>query len=156
MAKRGRKPKSQNLGPFASVTAAGAPVEPGIIAEDADAHAMWIATVALLEDRRILSPADQGVLAAYCSAWSTFCRCRRLLAPKADPTTGEVRDPFLVINTVTGSVKASPLIGSLSGAERSLASFASALGLTPVDRERAAAIVDQDQIDPLDEFLAGG
>jgi P27 family predicted phage terminase small subunit len=156
MAKRGRKPKNQNLGPFASVTAAGAPVKPGIIAEDADASSMWDATVALLEDRKILSPADQGVLAAYCSAWSTFCRCRRLLKPKVDPQTGETHDPFVVYNPVTGATKANMLIGSLSGAERSLASFASALGLTPVDRERAAAIVDQNQTDPLDEFLAGG
>ncbi|APW60472.1 P27 family phage terminase small subunit [Paludisphaera borealis] len=166
MAKRGRRPDPPELriakqnagktyGPFATIREAGEPDKPETISSDPYASEIWDRLVAMLTDRKILSPADQGIMVAYCSAYSTVVRCRKLLQPKVDPKTGAIHDPFVVFNEITGATKANGLLGTLSGAERSLASFASSLGLTPVDRGRAAVIEDLEQRDELEDILAG-
>jgi len=119
---------------------------PETIASDPIAASEWSRLVDMLEDRRTLSPADAGVLAAYCSAWSTLVRCREELAKGGLTTT----------NVKTGAIKAHALCGVLSGAERSLVSFASELGLSPTSRSRTSQVPAPDEVDPLDEFLANG
>jgi P27 family predicted phage terminase small subunit len=154
MAKRGRKPKPPELrivesnaarppaGPFATLRAGGEPPKPPTIADDPTASAEWDRVVELLTDRRVLSPADMAILALYCSAWSTVVRCRKILAPVFDPATGAlISDPF-TCDTAQGGVKINPVVGALSGAERSLASFASELGLTPTARGRVDVFED--------------
>jgi P27 family predicted phage terminase small subunit len=143
MAKRGRKPDPPKLrilkanagrdaGPFAAVRAGGEPPKPETIAADPIASAIWDRTASLLNDRRVLSPADEGVLVAYCSAFATVVRVREALLGR----------DLVVTNFKTGAVKAHPLLGVLSGAERSLHSFAGTLGLTPTDRGRVEVIGD--------------
>lgn len=155
---RGRKPdppairaakenerRTVAAGPFAELRVAGQPDKPDWIASCSIASAEWDRLIDLLEDRRILSPTDAGVLAAYCSAYSTVARCREELNKSGLTTT----------NTRSGNVKANALLGVLSGAERSLVSFASELGLSPTARGRVTTVQDVDQGDELDEFLAG-
>lgn len=158
MAQRGRKPDPPALkvlkanqartiaaGPFAGLRQGGAPDKPETIASDEVASAEWDRLCSMLEDRRILSPADLGILLAYCSAFSTVVRCREILRPKKDPETGKVVDPYLLENEVSGVTKIHPAVGALSGAERSLVSFASELGITPTARGRVTTVEDVDK-----------
>jgi len=141
---RGRKPDPPELrvlkanfsrtaasGPFAELRDAGEPPKPTAIADCEIASAEWDRLVALLSDRAILSPADAGVLTAYCSAYSTVIRCRE-----------ELNKSPLTVLSAGGSLKPNPLLGVLSGAERSLVSFASTLGLSPTDRGRVTTLHD--------------
>jgi P27 family predicted phage terminase small subunit len=158
---RGRKPDPPELkvfksaqrraaGPFAGVRDGGAPAKPATIADDQVAADEWDRLVELLDGRRILSPADMAVVAVYCSAWSTICRCREMLrvqkVVRLDPNTGEAVveefDPFLVTNRMTGVVKIHPAVGVLSGAERTLVSVAAELGLSPTARGRVVTLED--------------
>lgn len=158
MAKRGRKTETAEekaakenarrlaeAGPFATIRGSGRPVKPDSITGCPIASAEWDRLVELLDDRAILAPSDSGVLAAYCSAFSTLVRCRQELN-----TAGLTSE-----NKRTGAVKAHPLLGVLSGAERSLVSFASELGLSPTARGRVTMVEDLQKTDDLDEFLAG-
>ena len=106
MAKRGRKPTPIPLkvarinaesapGPFAFVRQAGSPHRPETISSDPIASEIWDRMVGMLTDRKILSPADEGILISFCSAYSTVVRCRNLLKPTVDPETGKVREPIL-------------------------------------------------------------
>lgn len=140
---RGRKPAPPKLrvlkanegresGPFAGLRAAGAPAKPETIADDPVASREWDRVVDLLTDRSVLSPADLGILVSYCSAYSRVVQVRAEL----------LHQPLTVVNEESGVIKAHPLLGVLSGAERSLYTFASALGLTPTDRGRVTTIED--------------
>jgi P27 family predicted phage terminase small subunit len=140
MAKRGRKPTPRKV----DSAVEGAPVKPGFIAEDPCADAEWDRVVELMADRNTLGASDSGVLASYCSAFSTIAQCRRELAGV----------PLTVTNVVSGVVKPHPLLGALSGAERSLVSFASELGLSPTSRARASAIESREEEDDLERILA--
>ena len=144
MAKAGRKPDPPALrvlklnaartaaaGPFAELRDAGEPPKPQAIADCEIASAEWDRLVSLLSERAILSPADLGVLVAYCSAFSTVVRCRE-----------ELNKSPLTTLSAGGSLKPHPLIGVLSGAERSLVSFASELGLSPTARGRVTTVHD--------------
>jgi P27 family predicted phage terminase small subunit len=152
---RGRKPDPPELkvfkaaqrraaGPFAQVRDAGSPPMPATIADDPVAAAEWERLAELLAGRGVLSPADMAVVAAYCSTWSTICRCREILRPKVDQA-GAVVDPYLVTNRMTGAVKIHPAAGVLSGAERSLVAFAAELGLSPTARGRVTTLEDLDR-----------
>lgn len=142
---RGRKPDPPELrvlkanaartaaaGPFAEFRDAGEPPMPKAIADCEIASAEWTRLVSMLSSKAILSPADAGVLTAYCSAYSTVVRCRQELN----------KSPLTSFNEKSGAVKAHPLLGVLSGAERSLVSFASELGLSPTARGRVTTIQD--------------
>lgn len=123
-----------DVGPFAVIREGGEPPKPRPIAIDEVASAEWDRCVSLLMDRAILSPADAGILAAYCSAYSTWHRIRLRL---------DGLDP-VVVNEKSGAIKAHPLFGVLSGAESSMARYAAALGMTPTDRGRVEAVDDDD------------
>lgn len=140
---RGRKPAPPKLrvlkanegresGPFAGLRAAGAPAKPETIADDPVASAIWDRTASLLQDRSILSPADEGILVSYCSVYAQLIEVRAALRGQ----------PLTVVNEESGAMKAHPLLGVKSGLERSLYTFASALGLTPTDRGRVTTIED--------------
>lgn len=141
---RGRKPDPPELkilkmnasrtvasGPFADLRDAGQPPKPEAIKGCEIASAEWDRLLSLLSERAILSPADLGVLTAYCSAYSTVVRCRE-----------ELNKSPLTVLSAGGSLKPHPLLGVLSGAERSLVSFASELGLSPTARGRVTTISD--------------
>jgi P27 family predicted phage terminase small subunit len=145
MAAKGRRPDPPQLrvlkenarrtvaaGPFAGLRDGGAPPKPETVAADPIASAEWDRLVEMLDARRILSPADMGVLTAYVSAYSTVVRCRDVL----------LKEPLTVTSVKEGATKAHPLLGVLSGAERSLVSFASELGLSPTARGRVTTIAD--------------
>ncbi|WP_165073307.1 phage terminase small subunit P27 family [Paludisphaera rhizosphaerae] len=137
MPARGRKPKRKTGAsnrPFSGVDAVGAPPKPAIIADDVDASGEWDRVCQLLTDNQVLSPADLGILVAYCSAYSTVARCRRELA----------FEPMLVHNSKTGAIKTHPLYNTLSAAEGALARYAGVLGLTPADRGRVEALDNSD------------
>jgi phage terminase small subunit len=70
-------------------------------------------------------------------------RCRQELAEA----------PLTSFNEKSGAHRAHPLLSVLSGAERSLVSFASELGMSPTARARAA-VVEPAGGDDLDAFLA--
>jgi P27 family predicted phage terminase small subunit len=143
MAQRGRKPKT-DPGPVVGVEASEPPM-PAFVKNDKVARAEWRRVVALLTGRRTLSAADAALVGAYCSAYSTVHRCRMELDGAES----------LTVVTAAGGVKAHPLVSVLSGAERSLATFADALGMSPTARARAA-VIDPAGGDDLDEFLADG
>lgn len=145
MAKRGRKPdppqlrvlkanaaKAGGAGPFAGIRTAGEPEKPDFVAGNPEASALWDRLVSLLSDKKILSQADEGILACYCLAWAEVAHCTRVLASEG----------YMVSNDATGAVKAHPLLGVRSGAQTRLSKFASMLGLSPVDRGRITTLED--------------
>jgi P27 family predicted phage terminase small subunit len=140
MAARGRKPKPKPVDPIVI----GVPDKPEFIKQDAVASAEWDRVTSLMAEQNILSKSDMGVLAAYCSAFSTICQCRKELS-------GAI---LTITNPVSGTTKAHPLLGVLAGAERSLSSFSSELGLSPTSRARAAVVESRAEEDDLERILA--
>lgn len=112
---------------------------------DGEARAKWDELVPLLDSAGILSKLDQGVLAAYCVAWQTFCDCTAIIAAEGRTASGE-----------RGNLKSHPAVTQQGQAMNQLRLLGSQLGLSPEGRLRIHAEGDAGAEDPMDGFLKGG
>jgi P27 family predicted phage terminase small subunit len=159
MAKRGRKPippedklinrrKWNGTVPFARQPVFGDPHKPETIATDPIASQAWDDMVKHLHDRSILSPADWGILAVYCDAYSRLVRARDALKP-----VGGKPVALTCPSTVGGAMKINPLMTIVSMAGHDLVCAAKQLGATPAARTRLAVAVAGKPTDALEDFL---
>lgn len=141
MASRGRKPALLKL---PTSQGGGKPTKPKTIRDDEVASKLWDALVKDLVAASILAPSDGPVLAALCSAFSRFVRCREILAT----------EDWVIVNDSTGAVKAHPLLGVEAGAANEINRYASELGLSPTARARITRVADESKEQSLDDLLA--
>lgn len=101
-----------------------------------DAREEWLRVVPELARLGLLSTADTGALAVYCSSYGTFMRAEQVIAA-ADSLT---------FTTPKGYVMQIPEVSIRSNAARELMAAAEKLGLTPNSRSRVG-IEDPEQKD---------
>lgn len=112
---------------------------------DGEARAKWDELCPLLDQAGILSKLDQGILAAYCVAWSNFVE-----------TTAQIAQFGRATNTGKGGYKNSPYASQQTVAMNQLRLLGAQLGLSPEGRLRIHAEGDAGAEDPMDGFLKGG
>lgn len=96
----------------------------------------WNRLVEALYKSGLMTDADVGALASYCSAYGRWVQAERQLneAAKADPETGG-----LVIRTSNGNVIQNPLVGIANKAHNDVMRYAAEFGMTPASRTRVDA-----------------
>lgn len=108
------------------------------------AKAEWRRVVKILAPLNILSPADQRVLACYCSAVAQLDEIEELLAREGLTTTTE-----------KGATKAHPAVAMQRSAWAAVLRFAAVIGLDPAARMRVKAPPPAEEKDEFAEFLKG-
>jgi P27 family predicted phage terminase small subunit len=130
--------------PLATAIRAGAPPIPGWL--PAEAKDIWRKTAAVLKAAGLLSPADAGVLTAYCLAGMEMQQCTATLAVAG-----------LMVES-HGQQFPHPLLKTRAAAAGRVKALAAELCLTPAARKRSH--VDTGETagppDPMREFLRQG
>ena len=135
---RGRRPK-----PAAVKKLTGSPGKPANNAEPkyptgvpecpahltGEARREWDRASRLLHDAGVLTPADRGILAGYCTAWSLYVDAVELVN----------RHGIVTQTATTGMEHVSGPFRALSTALNLLRQFAAELGLSPQTRPRIHA-----------------
>ena len=89
--------------------------------------------VGMLEERKTCTPGDYAALALYAECFARWISCKRSIGDQLETQT-TVLDRSGVAHHVT---KVNPLLRVLATTEARLLSLIKALGLSPVDREKA-------------------
>jgi P27 family predicted phage terminase small subunit len=150
---RGRKPTSNECKVFAGERRdrlnldappplSGRPDKPRHL--DADASKEWDRLIPLLEEGKLLSRAESGLLELYCSTYSLWVQARKKLEAEG-----------MVVATPSGGVKASPYIAIASACVNQLGRLLVEFGLTPSARSRLKLGGGSEAPkDDMDEFIA--
>lgn len=115
----------------------------------------WSRVCGRLYRAGLLTEVDQGILAAYCTAYGRWVIAERALShfrsemeKKGDPSHG------LMMTTINGNLIQNPLVGTANKAMQDMARYATDLGMTPSARSRVTAKPPESDEDPADRYLA--
>ena len=114
-----------------------------------DARAEWDRVASDLIASGLITTADLGALAVYCTAYGRWVQAERILAAdaKANPD-----NEGLTIETSNGNVVINPRLGIRNKAAADLMKAAAELGMTPSARSRVQAAPRSKQ-DPAADFF---
>ncbi len=101
---------------------------------DEGAQIEWARVVPLLMAMRVLSPADRGVVAVYCMAYSRWQRAETEIAAGGH-----------VVTLSGGRQLQSPWLGIATKAMEQVHKLSAELGITPASRSRVSAAPDGDK-----------
>jgi len=115
-----------------------------------DARAEWDRVAEDLVASGLITVADLGALAVYCTAFGRLVQAERILATdaKANP-----ENEGLTIETASGNVIMNPRLGIRNKAAADLMKAAAELGMTPSARSRVQAAPASKQ-DPAADFFS--
>lgn len=132
---------SRHVNPDEPVIAPGAPECPSYLHDLA--RQTWFAVCAILNEMRVITRADENVVARYCTI---FCRWRE--------AEESLEKDGMVITSPNGYPIQNPYLAIANKSSEQLDRLDTKLGLSPSDRNRLH-VMPTVKDDPMDDFLAG-
>jgi len=140
--------RKDRLNPYEPQPKRAQPNPPAFLSIEAQAE--WNLVVQELFDLGVLTNIDRAVLAAYCEAFGRWQRASLLLEQMAKH---DELGQGLMVRTISGNTIQNPIVGIANKSMSDVVRFAAELGLTPSARSRIHATPQNQNEDPVAQYL---
>lgn len=109
------------------------------------ARVEWERMVALLYPQGLTTELDVAALASYCHSWALLQDAEKAIAEFG-----------ALVSTDKGEPKKNPAVDIANEQKKIINTYCGKFGLTPSDRAKMESPKGQDDVDPMEQLIAGG